>query len=219
MSKKTITIPSRFSNTPCWVGEIEDTGPDSRNLGAAAIAALKAGASLSGANLSGANLSGADLSGADLSGANLSRANLSGADLSGANLSRTSLSRADLSRADLSGAKHAELSIARTRILPEGSLIGYKMCRGSRIVRLRIPEDAKRSHAFGRKCRAERAEVLEITGPDGTQYQDAVSSWDSDFVYRVGETVVPANGFSENWQEECEGGIHFYLTCIEAANH
>ena len=208
MSKKTITIPSRFSNTPCWVGEIEDTGPDSRNLGAAAIAALKAGASLSGANLSGANLSGADLSGADLSGANLSRANLSranlsganlsgadlsgadlsganlsranlsGADLSGANLSRTSLSRADLSRADLSGAKHAELSIARTRILPEGSLIGYKMCRGSRIVRLRIPEDAKRSHAFGRKCRAERAEVLEITGPDGTQYQDAVSSWD-----------------------------------------
>lgn len=179
MSKKTITIPNRFSDTPCWVGEIEDMRSNAKNLGRAVLEALKSGADLSGADLSGANLSGADLS----------------------------------------GVKNAELAVARTRILPEGSLIGYKWCRGSRIVRLRIPEDARRSHAFGRKCRAERAEVLEITGPDGTQYQDAVSSWGSDFVYRVGETVVPANGFSESWQEECAGGIHFYLTRIEAENH
>lgn len=46
--------------------------------------------------------------------------NLYGADLSGANLSG----------ADLSGAKNAGLVIAQTRILPEGSLIGWKKMLG-----------------------------------------------------------------------------------------
>jgi len=96
------------------------------------------GAKLSGANVSGANLSGADLSGANLSGADLSRANLYGAKLFGANLYGTL------------GIEDHSLAIAQTRILPEGSLIGWKKCRHGRIVKLRIPEEAKRSHAFGR---------------------------------------------------------------------
>lgn len=93
----------------------------------------------------------------------LSAAIKSGADLYGA----------DLSRANLSGAKNAELVIAQTRILPEGDLIGYKKCLNDVIVKLLIPANAKRSHAFGRKCRAEFAKVLEIFGAD-----EAISTHD-----------------------------------------
>jgi hypothetical protein len=167
-------------------------------------------ANLSGANLSGANLSGANLSGADLSRANLSRANLSGADLSGADLSRANLSGANLSGANLSGAKNAALIIAQTRILPEGQIIGWKSCESGVIVKLSIPAEARRSHAFGRKCRAEFADVLGIfNGETG------ISKHDGKTTYRVGERVT-CHAWSENWQEECAGGIHFFITREEA---
>jgi uncharacterized protein YjbI with pentapeptide repeats len=168
------------------------------------------GAYLSGANLSGANLSGADLSGADLSRANLSRANLSGAYLSGANLSGANLSGANLSGADLSGATNAGLAIAQTRILPEGDLIGWKKCQSNVIVKLRIPSDAKRSHAFGRKCRAEFADVLEVFGSEV-----GISKHDRKTEYRAGQRVNP-DAFDEDWQDECSSGIHFFITRAEA---
>ena len=170
-------------------------------------------ANLSGADLSGADLSGANLYGADLSGANLSRAYLSRANLSGADLSGADLSRANLSGADLSGAKNAELAIAQTRILPDGDLIGWKKCLREVIVKLRIPAEAKRSHAFGRKCRAEWVQVLEVIGGEV-----ATSMHDGTTTYRVGETVRP-DSWSDNWQDECAGGIHFYITRAEAEAH
>ena len=150
------------------------------------------------ANLSCAYLSGADLSGADLSCAYLSRANLSGANLFGA---------------DLSGAENAELVIAQTRILPDGDLIGWKKCKDGVIVKLAIPAAARRSHAFGRKCRAEFADVLEVI--DGSV---GVSSHDKKTEYRVGCRVT-ADRFDDNWQEECAGGIHFFITRVEAENY
>ena len=172
--------------------------------------AYLSGANLSGANLSGAYLSGANLSGANLRGANLSGANLRGANLSGANLRDANLSGANLRDANLSGAIGAELAIAKTRILPEGDIIGWKKCEGEIIVRLRIPADSPRSHAFGRKCRAQFADVLEIFGAD-----HAVSKHDSTFIYRAGERVVAAN-WSTDWQDECAGGVHFFITQAEA---
>ena len=135
--------------------------------------------------------------------ANLSRADLYGADLSGAKLYG----------ANLSGAKNAELGIAQTRILPDGDLIGWKKCKGGVIVKLAIPAAAKRSHAFGRKCRAEFADVLEVIGASS-----GVSSHDNKTEYRVGCRVA-ADRFDENWQEECSGGIHFFITRIEAENY
>ena len=105
-----------------------------------------------------------------------------------------------------------------TRILPDGEIIGYKKCRDNKIVKLRIPTEAKRSHAFGRKCRAEFAEVLEIT-KGSRQLKTAQSTYDSSFIYKVGETVKPIIPFSDDWQEECESGIHFYITKLEAENH
>ena len=135
---------------------------------------------------------------------------LSCADLSGAYLRGADLRDAYLSCADLSGAKGADLAIAKTRILPEGSLIGWKKCENGVIVRLRIPEDSPRSHVFGRKCRAKFADVLEVIGSD-----EAWSKHDPKFVYRAGERVEAAN-WSADWQEECAGGIHFFITRAEA---
>ena len=175
-------------------------------------------ADLSGANLSWVNLSRADLSwvnlsGADLSGADLSRADLSGAYLSGADLSGADLSGAYLSGAYLSGAKNADMVIARTRILSEGDLIGWKKCENNVIVKMQIPSDAKRSHAFGRKCRAEYVKVLEVIGAEV-----GIAQHDGKTEYRKGEIVKP-DSFDENWQEECAPGIHFFITRIEAENY
>src|SRR5690606_14339163 len=95
--------------------------------------------------------------------------------------------------------------------LPEGDLIGWKKCNGGVIVKLRVPADAKRSHAFGRKCRAEFADVLEVFGAD----VGITDSHGPRTEYRTGVRVVP-DGFSENWQDECAPGIHFVITRAEA---
>jgi hypothetical protein len=104
------------------------------------------------------------------------------------------LSGADLRGAYLSGAKNAEHTIAATRILPDGDLIGWKKCRDGVLVKLRIPEAAKRSHAFGRKCRCEYADVLEVIGAD-----IGIAQHDGKTEYRKGQRVSPYK-WDENWQ-------------------
>ena len=175
------------------------------------------GADLRGANLRGANLYGANLYGADLYGADLRGANLYGADLYGADLYGADLRGANLRGANLRYAKNADYAIAQTRILPEGDIIGYKKCVDNKIVKLLIPKDAKRSHAMGRKCRAEYAEVLEIT-KGKQQLKKAISTNDNSFIYKVGETVK-CDKFDEDWTRECSGGIHFFITKLEAENY
>jgi len=175
--------------------------------------AYLSGADLREADLSGANLREADLSGADLRGADLREANLREADLREANLRGADLRGADLSGADLREATGADLAIARTRILPEGTLVGWKQCRENVIVKLQIPAEAKRSHAFGRKCRAEFADVLEVIGATvGVSLHDGVTE------YRPGQRVT-CDKWNEDWMVECGGGVHFYLSRIEAEAH
>ena len=147
-------------------------------------------------------------------------ADLRGANLRGANLSDAYLSGAYLSDAYLGGAKNAELAIAQTRIIPDaGPIIGWKKCRDERIVQLRIPAKAKRSHASGRKCRSDRARVLAIFNSDGTPATESVSLRDLNFRYVVGETVVPQVPFDDNPWNECASGIHWYITRLEAEAH
>ena len=170
------------------------------------------GAYLSRADLSGANLSGAYLSGADLIGAYLSGANLIGADLSGAYLSG-----ADLSGADLSGAKNVPYI---PYACPDfGMFIGFKKASGY-IVVLEIPEDAKRLSATGRKCRCDKAKVLEIQNIDGTKANvtKVKSGYDSGFVYEVGKTISVDNFCEDRWKE-CSPGIHFFINRQEAVNY
>lgn len=153
----------------------------------------------------------ADLRGADLSGADLSGANLSGADLSIANLRGADLSVANLRGADLN------YPIACPE---EGSFVAFKKCRDNAIVKLLIPEDAKRCSATSRKCRCNKAIVLSIEDTNGHIMElDCVASiHDQTFIYKVGETVSVCD-FDENRWNECAPGIHFFITRKEAINY
>lgn len=181
-------------------------------------------ADLRGANLSDADLCDADLRDADLRGADLRDADLHGANLSDADLSDADLRGADLRSADLRGANlcGANLRDAKGCYLScptEGSFIGWKKASGH-IVKLRIPEDARRSSATGHKCRCDKAYVMEIQNMDGTRATvDAVrSDHDQNFVYTVGATVeVP--DFDDNRWSECAQGIHFFIDRREAVEY
>ena len=188
-------------------------------------------ADLEGANLCGADLYRANLRGADMCGADMCGADLRGADLEGANLYRANLRGADLEGANLEGAKNADSASAQTVIVPEGQIIGYKKVRmldnsgfhaGSAIVKLLIPGDAKRSNAAGRKCRASKAVVLEITDLYGNPLTDDrarfVGILKSGIEYEVGKTVYP-DSFDENRWNECSNGIHFFITRQEAVDY
>ena len=199
-------ILNRFSGAIQVSVEIEcfADAPPSIKLGLAVRAAIK-----EMADLRSADLRSADLRSADLSSANLSSANLRSAYLRSADLSSADLSSANLSSANLRSAKDAELPIARTRILPEGQLIGWKKLKDGSIAKLSIPAEARRSHSFGRKCRAEFVDVLEGEG---------VSAHDGITRYKPGKRV-PCDKWEEDWTQECAGGIHFFITKIEAENH
>ena len=105
-----------------------------------------------------------------------------------------------------------------------GSYIAYKYAlvktRDNRnkevIVKLQILENAKRSSAGGRKCRASAAKVLSISSIDyKTYYKKAFSNWHNDFIYEVGK-IVTVSKFDTNRWEECSTGIHHFLTRQEA---
>ena len=164
------------------------------------------GADLRRANLRRANLCGADLYGADLCGADLCGANLCGADLCGANLCGANLCGADLCGANLCGAKGAYMACPT-----DGSFIGWKKASGY-VVKLQIPEDARRSSAGGEKCRCDKAYVAEIQNADGTKADiEAIhSNHDNNFVYTVGATVEVPNFDDCRWNE-CAPGIHFFI--------
>ena len=167
-------------------------------------------ADLGGANLSGADLRGANLSGADLRGADLGCANLRGADLGGANLCG----------ANLFGVKYDETTAFFALTCPEeGAFIGFKKA-GGKIVKLLIPEDAKRSSATSRKCRCSKATVLSITNLDGSDEGDKSVKSDCRkyLIYKVGKTLE-VKDFDENRWNECSTGIHFFITRDEAVNY
>ena len=55
--------------------------------------------------------------------------------------------------------------------------------------------------------------MLEVIGAEV-----GVSKYDSTFTYKTGQWVR-ADKWDENRWEECSGGIHFFLTRIEAENY
>ena len=172
---------------------------------------------LRGVDFSDAYLIYANLSGANLGGANLYYANLGGADLGGANLSGANLSGANLSGTNLHYAKKVPYI---PMVCPEeGVFIGWKKT-GDKIVKLRIPEDALRSSATTRKCRCNKAEVIEIYNIDGTIADERIvnSSYDYSFTYEVGKTVE-VQDFDTNRWNECTKGIHFFINRREAINY
>ena len=219
-----------LSDANLYDADLRDADLRGANLyGANLCCADLRGANLRGSNLRGANLYGADLRGADLCCADLRGANLRGSNLRDADLYGANLYDADLRDADLRGAnlydadlRGADLCCAKGCYLScptEGSFIGWKKASGH-IVKLRIPEDARRSSATGHKCRCDKAYVMEIQNMDGTKAtEDTVrSDHDKNFVYTVGATVeVP--DFDDNRWNECAPGIHFFIDRREAVEY
>lgn len=93
----------------------------------------------------------------------------------------------------------------------DGSFIGWKKASGY-IVKLQIPEDARRSSAGGEKCRCDKAFVIEIQNFDGTNadIETVCSDHDENFVYAVGATVEVSDFDDDRWNE-CAPGIHFFI--------
>jgi hypothetical protein len=221
MTDMAYKIVSRWNSSKVLL-ENTEVGADlgDANLGDANLGGADLGgadlrdADLRDANLGGADLGGADLRGADLGGADLGDANLGGADLRDANLGGADLRGADLRGADLGDSRIDPIAAARVSLVPKvGQFDGWKKCRGGIVVHVRIPAEARRSSATSRKCRAEFVEVVGVVGGEV-----GVSIHDGKTTYKVGETVRCDRWTEDRWVE-CGGGIHFFLTRIEAEHY
>lgn len=130
----------------------------------------------------------------------------------------------DLNESDIAHTYFHGLSVKDAKNIPHvgmkcpshGSFIAWKACKHRRknvIVKLLIPEDAKRISFTSLKCRADKAVVLEIQDADGNKldFKTARSLMDPSFVYTVGGTVYPEHPLNEDRFEECSSGIHFFV--------
>ena len=187
------------------------------NLEAANLAnANLADANLTNVNLSDANLAGVHFESANLAGANLKGANLKGADLTGANLTGALITGANLVYANLRGAKN--VPFIPLACPDSGAFTAYKKA-SNYIIKLQIPKDAKRLSATSRKCRCNKAKVLEIQNLYGTKADitRVRSNFDKNFIYEVGK-IVSVSDFDEDRWNECSTGIHFFVNRQEAVN-
>lgn len=182
---------------------------------------------LDGENLDGLNLNGALLDGASLNGASLNKALLNEASLNGASLNEASLNWASLNGAVLNGASLDGASLNRVINLPFipfacpdiGAFIGWKKSSG-KIIKLEIPEDAKRCSATSDKCRCNKAKVLEIQEIDGSisDITKISSDYDIKFIYEVGKTVSVKDFCEDRWRD-CSQGIHFFINRQSAVEY
>ena len=173
------------------------------------------------ANLRDANLCDANFCNANLSDANLCFVNLNFAKLCNANLSDADLRCANFSNSDLSGTKN--IMYIPMACPEEGSFIGFKKAvyaDKNYIVKLEIPADALRSSATSRKCRCNKAKVLEIQNIDGSKVNiDVVhSTYDPSFQYKTGQ-IVEEPKYDNNRFNECSKGIHFFINRQEAVEY
>ena len=133
-------------------------------------------------------------------------------DLRWANLQEANLQEANLQGADLRGAK-----LPHFQICPEeGAFIAWKKA-GSKIVKLSIPAEAKRtSSLIGRKCRAEFVDTLWIfVDTLGTEDGSEKAISGRGGVYEVGKRTHP-DKYCDDIRIECSSGIHFFMTRKEA---
>ena len=155
--------------------------------------------------------------GADLGGAYLRRAYLGDADLRGADLGGADLRDADLRDADLRDAK--EVPYIPFACPSDGAFIGWKKVQG-KLVKLQIPEDARRCSATTQKCRCDKALVLSITDLDGSNPIEEIenTAQDHHVTYKVGELALP-DSFDEDRWNECSHGIHFFINKQDAIDY
>ena len=143
-----------------------------------------------------------------------------GAYLQGADLQRADLRDAYLRDAYLRGVKN--IPFVPTTCPSDGSFIGWKkVVAGScYLVKLLIPEDAKRCSATGRKCRCSNAQVLAIYDLDNkmAEVDSCTNRQYVETIYKVGCEVLP-DKFDNNRWNECSNGIHFFINKQEAIDY
>ena len=184
-------------------------------------------ANLSRANLRGANLRDADLRNANLDGANFRDADLRDADLRYANLSGANLRDADLRNANIDGANFRDADLIDAKNIPyiplecpsDGAFIGWKKINKI-LIKLEIPEDARRSSATTKKCRCDKAKVLGFYDLNSTELNidKIINTNYATCEYRKGEMVYP-DSFDEDRWNECSHGIHFFINKQDAINY
>ena len=155
---------------------------------------------------------------ANLRYANLSDANLRYANLRGANLDGADLSRANLSDANLRYAKN--IPYIPLECPSDGAFVGWKKVNNV-LIKLEIPEDARRSSATTKKCRCDKAKVLGFYNALGTEELDITELVNDKYEkckYVKGEMVYP-DFFDENRWNECSHGIHFFVNKQDAINY
>ena len=164
-------------------------------------------ADLYDANMRGVDIRGADMSYADMSGANMSYTNMNGANISYANMSGANMSYANMSCADMRGADRLRKGIKLSE-----PIIGWKKCKNDVLVKLEIPRGAIVFSINNKKCRTDKAKVLEIIGADRAYSNHKF------FSYYVGDVIEVFN-FNCEYNVECTEGIHFFKTREEAENY
>lgn len=119
----------------------------------------------------------------------------------------------------------------------ESSFIAWKKCKsdkGDCLVKLLIPEDAKRSSNTSNKCRCDKALVLEINViplplitqihnnyPNLSEHElnetidEAYSNYDKNFKYKINE-YVEVRPFDDDINKTCTSGIHFFMNKEQA---
>jgi hypothetical protein len=197
-------------------------------------------------NLRHSDLTNARLFNADLTRANLTNAKLDGANLTAAFLFMTIMDGVSAIETDFTGVRmmrylrafDANLSFAIN--LPDfpincpsdGAFIGWKAyvlsgdetapCKSVILIKLEIPEDAKRLSSISRKCRCDKAKVLgfyDLEGNEITELEEVVNNkYGTNTVYHKGEYVYP-DSFDENRWNECSNGIHFFIDKLDAMRY
>ena len=140
-----------------------------------------------------------------------------GANLRGAYLRDANLGGAYLRGANLRGAK--EIPYIPFACPSDGAFIGWKKVHG-KLVKLHIPDDARRCSATTQKCRCDKAIVLAITDTDGSNPIEEIenTAQEHHVTYKVGELVLP-DSFDEDRWNECSHGIHFFINKQDAINY
>ena len=118
--------------------------------------------------------------------------------------------------ADLYG---ADLGFIPINCPSDGAFVGWKKVQ-DKLIKLLIPEDAKRCSATTYKCRCDKAQVLAITSLDEESSFDSVTNvaYTPNIEYKVGEMVYP-DKFNEDRWNECSNGIHFFINKQDAINY
>lgn len=164
-------------------------------------------------NMRYVNMSEAHCAYASFIDANLRCAWLRDTDLHGAHLDWTVLRGARLCRPNMDDVTGLMMACPS-----DGAFVGWKKAKSdddrSVVIKLEIPEDAKRLSGVDRECRCDKAKVLKILDESGEEIDKAYSIYDPDFAYEVGMMVTPDGFEDDRWR--WGNGIYFFITRQEA---